>query len=107
MVALQADPPTIQPRWYILDGMQGVVSANDLGGANEVNGMYKDPSSGSLWSVAVKSQYTVRVVKTTPGSADSETECWICWSCTGLAKDSFFADTEGVHISFEWKVRET
>ena len=101
---MNSESSTIKPRLLILDGMQGVVSAEDVGGVDKVNGTYKDPFSDSFWTVKESGACKVTVVNTRPGSVGSEVECWICWSCSGLAKDVFFADTKGISIPFKWKV---
>lgn len=101
---MNSESATIKPRLLILDGMQGVVSVEDVGGADKVNGTYKDPFSNSCWSVKVAGECKVTIVDTSPDSAGSGVECWICWSSTGLAKDVFFADTKGMSIPLKWKV---
>ena len=52
----------LQPRCYVLGGMQGVVSLEDLGGSARVKGKYADPCLPSRWWVTPLTDYTVRVV---------------------------------------------
>jgi len=92
-------PSCLQPRLYVLGGMQGILSADDLGGAARLEGEYADPHGrASRFVVTARSAFLFSVAPPTGGND----ECWLCWSAVG---SHFFGSPDGtINLPVSWRV---